>query len=245
MITRLPYKSEQSKTKQMNIQKRARLAGGLYLITVITGLFSLMYVPNKIFIWGDFAKAIPLLQEYEFLFRLSIVCEILCYIAFLFLPLVLYKLFEKTNKNLSLLMVLLVSIAVPISCIAVAHKLDILNALDKTAINIISTDQLQQQIGFYYSKINIAQIFWGLWLFPFGYVIYNSGLIPKFFWIFLMLGAFGYVINFVGFTLSPDYNESIISTIFKLPSSIGEIGTCLWLIIAGVKKETNIINDKK
>lgn len=224
----------------MNIQKRARLAGGLYLITVITGLFSLMYVPNKIFIWDDFAKTVSLLQEYEFLFRLSIVSEILCYVAFLFLPMVLYRLFKETNKNQSILMVLLVSIAVPLSCIAVAHKLDVLSILGRTSVDVINADQLQQQIGFYYSKINIAQIFWGLWLFPFGYLIYTSGIIPKLFGVLLMLGALGYVINFIGSTLSPEYSGSIISTIFKLPSSIGEIGTCLWLLIAGVKKKINI-----
>ncbi len=228
----------------MNIQKRARLAGGLYLITVITGLFSLMYVPNKIFT-GDPTRTTQLLQEHEFLFRLSVVSEILCYVVFLFLPLILYRLLEKTNKNLSLLMVLLVSVAVPISCLAIAHKLDVLDILGRTSVDMINADQLQQQIGFYYSKITIAQIFWGLWLFPFGYLIYTSGIIPKFFGVFLMLGALGYVTKVIGSTLYPDYNESIISTIFKLPSSIGEIGTCLWLLIAGVKKETNILNDKK
>ncbi len=218
-------------------QKLARLAGGIYLVTVITGVFSLMYVPNKIFIWDDFNKSIQLFQEFELLFRLSIVSETLCYLAFLLLPIVLFRLFEKENKNISGLMVLFVLVAVPVSLLAISHKLNMLDIFGEKTINQIDVGQLREQVGFYYNKIRIAQIFWGLWLLPFGYLIYTSGLIPKFLGIFLMLGAVGYVINFIGPILVPNFSESTISTIAKIPSSIGEIGTCLWLLIIGVKKK--------
>ena len=214
----------------------ARQAGVLYLVTVITGIFSLMYVPKKIFLWDDAQKTIGLFQEFEFVFRLSIVSEILCYCAFLFLPMLLNKLLKDTNKNYSILMILLVMVAVPISLLAVTHKLNVLEIMDNTKLNALEVEKIHNQIGFYYSKIRIAQIFWGLWLFPFGYLVYISGLIPKLFGILLMLGAIGYVVNFIGFVLFSNYDDSIFPSVFKLPSSIGEIGTCLWLLIVGVKK---------
>jgi hypothetical protein len=55
--------------------------------------------------------------------------------------------------------------------------------------------------------------------------------------ILLMLGCFGYLIDFTGDLLSPAYNESVISNYISLPASIGEVCTCLWLIIMGVKKQ--------
>lgn len=221
----------------INNQKLARLAGGIYLITVITGIFSLMYVPNKIFIWHNIKETIQLFQKFELLFRLSIVSEILCYSAFLMLPIVLYFLLKKVNKNVSQLMILFVLVAVPISLLAISHKLNMLDVLSNQSTEQIDVEQLKNQIGFYYNKIKIAQIFWGLWLLPFGYLIYVSGIIPKLLGVFLMLGGIGYLVNFIGPILFPNFTQSIIPTIGKIPSSIGEIGTCLWLLVIGLKKE--------
>lgn len=218
-------------------QKLARLSGGIYLITVITGIFSLMYVPNKIFIWDDFKQTNQLFKDFEFLFRLSIVSEVLCYLAFLFLPILLHILFEKTNKHLSQSMILFVLVAVPISLLAISHKLNMLDLLSGQSTGQIDVEQLKNQIGLYYNKIKIAQIFWGLWLIPFGYLIYASGIIPKLLGVFLMLGGIGYLVNFIGPILFPNFTQSILPTIAKIPSSIGEIGTCLWLLVIGLKKE--------
>ena len=218
-------------------QKLARLAGGVYLITVLTGIFSLAYVPSKIFIWDDFKKTIQLFDNFELLFRLSIVSEMLCYLAFLILPIILYFIFEKINKQVSFTMILFVLVAVPISLMAISHKLDILDILSDQSLDRIGVEQLQKQVGHYYNKIKIAQIFWGLWLLPFGYLIFTSGMVPKLLGVLLMLGGMGYMVNFIGPVLSVNYSQSILPIIAKVPSSIGEIGTCLWLFIIGLKKE--------
>lgn len=217
-------------------QKLARLAGSIYLVTVITGIFSLMYVPNKMFIWDDFKETIQLFRDFEFLFQLSIVSEILCYLAFLILPMVLFRIFEKVNKTVSIMMVLFVLVAVPISLLAVSHKLNMLDILRSETVSHMNVEQLQAQVGFYYNKVRLAEIFWGLWLLPFGYLIYKSGLIPKILGVFLILGGIGYIINFLGPILDVNFADSLVSTIAKIPSSIGEIGTCLWLLIVGVKR---------
>jgi hypothetical protein len=83
--------------------------------------------------------------------------------------------------------------------------------------------------------MRIVHIFSGLWLFPFGYLVFKSSFLPKFLGVLLMLGCFGYLINFLGNTLIPDYSTLGISSYIRLPASIGEIGTCLWLLIMGAK----------
>ncbi|MDZ4810885.1 MAG: DUF4386 domain-containing protein, partial [Bacteroidota bacterium] len=90
----------------------------------------------------------------------------------------------------------------------------------------------------YNNGISLVSVFWGLWLLPFGYLIYKSGLLPKILGILLMLGCFGYLINFTGNMLIKNYTELGISKIVSLPASIGEIGTCLWLLIMGAKNKT-------
>ncbi|MCY1549882.1 hypothetical protein D9M68_860840 [compost metagenome] len=102
-------------------------------------------------------------------------------------------------------------------------------------------EQTQLQVLFYLDQYDhglfIIHIFSGLWLFPFGYLVYKSGFLPKAFGVLLMLGCFGYLINFTGHTVFKNYAELGISRYISLPASIGEIGICLWLLIAGVKKK--------
>ena len=88
----------------------------------------------------------------------------------------------------------------------------------------------------YYNGIEISQIFWGLWLFPFGYLVYKSGFLPKLLGILLMAGCFGYLIKFFGGFLYSDFNKTIISDIAGYPASLGEIGICLWLLIMATNK---------
>jgi hypothetical protein len=90
----------------------------------------------------------------------------------------------------------------------------------------------------YNNGIEISQIFWGLWLFPFGYLVYKSGFLPKNLSILLVAGCFGYLIAFFGGFLFPNFHKTTFSTIVGLPASIGEIGVCLWLLIMG----TNTLN---
>lgn len=78
--------------------------------------------------------------------------------------------------------------------------------------------------------------FWGLWLLLLGYLVFRSGFLPKVLGILLMIGCFGYLINFTGGFLIRSYADLGIARIIALPASIGEIGLCLWLLIAGIKK---------
>ncbi|MGI9547365.1 MAG: DUF4386 domain-containing protein, partial [Flavobacteriaceae bacterium] len=66
--------------------------------------------------------------------------------------------------------------------------------------------------------------------------VYKSGLIPKILGLFLMLGCIGYLIDFFGRVLMPEFNELTIAGYITIPASIGEIGTCLWLLIMGARE---------
>jgi hypothetical protein len=68
---------------------------------------------------------------------------------------------------------------------------------------------------------------------PLGYLIFKSDFLSKILGVLLMLGYFGYLINFIGHTLITDYLKMGISFYISLPASLGEIGTCLWLLIMG------------
>ncbi len=223
-------------------KKTARIAGLLYLIVVLTGIFNLMYVPSKLIVWDNASVTFNNILESETLFRLGIVAGIICYTAFLILPIVLYKLLNQVNKTHSIGMVTLAVISVPVSLVNLLNKVNILTLIDKAQyLQVIETDELQAQVllylDFYNNGIEIASVFWGLWLLPFGYLVFKSGFLPKILGIFLMTGCFGYLTNFIGGFLFQNYADLGIARFVSLPASIGEIGICLWLLIIGIKNK--------
>lgn len=227
-------------------KKIARTSGLLYLVVVLTGIFSLGYVPKMLFIWNDPVSTYNNIASSEFLFRLSILSSVICYTAFLILPVILYRLFEHVNKFYAKMMVLFAIISVPISFINLQNKLAVLSLIrGEDHLKFYSVSELQNKVMFYLNQyengILITMVFWGLWLLPFGYLVYKSGFLPKILGILLMLGCFGYLINFTGNILIENYSEIGISKFVSLPASIGEIGTCLWLLTVGVKVKKDII----
>ncbi len=221
-------------------KKTARVAGLLYLIIVLTGIFNLLYVPTLLINWDDATSTFIAIKNNEMLFRLGIFAGIVCYSAFLILPLVLYKLLNHIHKPYALAMVFLAVVSVPISFVNLFYKVNVLTLVDSIEVrNGIEIGQLHNQVllllKYYNNGIKLVSIFWGLWLLPFGYLVYKSGFLPKLIGILLMVGCFGYLINFTGGFLIKDYARLGIGNLISLPASLGEIGICLWLLIVGIK----------
>jgi hypothetical protein len=232
----------------MNTSKKtARIAGFIYLIVVLAGIFSLAYVPSKLIVWGNANATFNAIVASETLFRLGIVAGVICYIAFLFLPLVLYKLLHQVSKPHAISMVILAVVSVPISLVNLLNKFAVLTLISNASyLSIIDADKLQVQVLLYLESYNngieLVSIFWGLWLLPFGYLVFKSGFLPKILGILLMAGCLGYLINFIGSFLFQGYAATGIARFISLPASLGEIGICLWLLIVGIRDKYLPVN---
>lgn len=227
----------------------ARLAGFIYLIVVVTGIFSLAYVPSKLIVWNDAAKTFQQISESQTLFRLSLVSSAICYLAFLLLPFILYGLLHSVNKSVAKLMIILSVVSVPISLVNLQNKYAVLTLVNSTNYTqIFNPAQIQAQIMLllenYDNGILILQIFWGIWLFPFGWLVYRSGFLPRVLGVLLMLGCVGYLISFVGNTMLPNYGETFIAGFATRPATLGEIGTCLWLLVRGLNEKAVLKNNR-
>src|SRR6266481_1449712 len=87
----------------MNVQRYARIAGVLFLLSLVAGGFGEAYVPSKLIVSADPAATAANLRNFDFLYRLgfaSFLIESLCDTA---LALILYVLLKPVNKQLSLL----------------------------------------------------------------------------------------------------------------------------------------------
>jgi len=223
------------------INKTARTAGLLYLILIIGGMISLAYIPSQLIVGGNASKTFENIINSEFLFRLGIVSGIITFLIYILLPLALYKLLHEVNKAYANLMVIFVLVSVPIFFINILNKFSVLTLINKPEyLEKLGKIELQTRVMFHIDSYNngleISQIFWGLWLFPFGYLVYKSGFLPKILGILLMAGCFGYLITFFGGFLYSGFNQTLISDIVGYPAPLGEIGICLWLLIMGTNK---------
>jgi hypothetical protein len=220
---------------------KARLAGILYLLLVISGFIYLVYIPLELIDMQNAAKTLENIQSSELLFRLGIATAICSSLIFMILPLALYNLLKEVNKTSAIFMVLFALISIPISFVNILNKFSVLTLINKPEYTQkLGQTELQTQVMLllenYNNGVQLSQIFWGLWLLPFGYLVYKSGFLPKILGMFLMAGCFGYLITFFGSFLYSSFNNTILSDIVGFPAPIGEIGICLWLLIMGTNK---------
>ena len=220
-------------------QKEARKAGWLYLLLAITGGFGIMYVPSSILVMGDAEATVSNIQNYSVEFNLSIISNLISQVTFIFLVLMLSRLFKGINQKHNKLMVSLVIASVPITFLNLLNLVGAqILASGTDYLSVFETNQLNALsvffIDLYKNGIVIVEIFWGLWLFPFGYLVFKSGFIPKILGIFLMIGCFSYLAESLIGILNPNLKE-IISPFLMIPLAVCEIAIVFWLIIKGIK----------
>jgi hypothetical protein len=221
-----------------SLKKTARLAGFLYLVTCIPAPFSLIYVPNALIVRGNATETASRILASQWMLLAGIAGELINPIAFLFATLALYRLLHGVNKALASLMVTLFALSIPISCLNVLNDIaalilvrgaDFLSVFTRPQLDALAMIFLR----LHGSGVLVAQIFWGLWLFPFGMLVYRSGFIPRLFGVFLIANGFAYPIQSFTALLLPQYHEVVSRITF--PLLFGELAIILWLLIRGVR----------
>lgn len=210
----------------------------LYLLMGITGIFGILYVPSKIIVTENISATVNNIVASEMMFRLGIISRLICQTIFVFLVLALYKLFKDVNKSQARLMVALVLVAVPIAFLYELNQIAALILVGGELPVVLEQDQLYNLVALflklYDHGVFAVEIFWGLWLFPFGWLAYKSGFIPKIIGILLMIACVAYIIESFTKLVIPDQTEFISKVIPVL--TIGELVMMLWLVIAGIKR---------
>lgn len=220
--------------------RTARTAGLVYLIVVVAGIFSLLYVPSQIFVRGDSLATVNNMMESESLYRLGIAVSLISSIAFLLLPFVLYKLLHQVHKDAAVLMVIFAVVGGVTTLVSEVNWLNALSLLSGAEyLQAFTSDQLHAHVMLTFkafsNAILISKVFWGLWLLPFGYLVFKSGCLPRVLGILLMVGSIGYLLDAFGPILFPVYGETLFPRFTVLPSALGEVGICLWLLVMGAR----------
>ena len=224
----------------MNSPKRlARTAGVFYLVVAILGGFA-QIVRVKVYVPGDAATTVEHVVANASLVRMSFVADLVQATFFLFVVMALYRLLRHVNRSVAQAMVIFVVVSVGITCLNMVHQLGaLLVATDASYTGAFGTGgsaglvllllELQR------SGYLVAQIFFGLWLFPLGLLAYRSGMFPRPLGIVLMLATLSYLVDVVLQFLAPGLAGAINPFVVVLVT-LSEISMLAYLLIKGVRE---------
>src|SRR5258708_10259905 len=83
-----------------------------------------------------------------------------------------------------------------------------------------------------------ASAFWGLWLFPFGILVFKSGFLPRVLGVLLVVAGLAYLTSSLTLLLFPDYGRAV-SQLMLVPEGVGELSMIFWLLIKGVSAQAS------
>jgi Domain of unknown function (DUF4386) len=222
-----------------SINKTARMAGFLYLVYMVTHIISDVWRGSFI-VTGDAAATVSNIMAHEGLFTVTVVGDLLAAALFFLAAWALSVLLKPVNKDFALLFLLLNLGGVAIQCSSDLFLFAIqllMNGPDY--LNVFQVDQLQSLAIFFLDLrekgFTVAQLFYGAWLFPLGYLVFKSGFLPKLLGIVLMVHCFTWLSTFFQSFLFPGFTA--ITYVSYPLGFIAEFGLTLWLLVMGAKEQ--------
>jgi len=220
-------------------KRLARIAGVLYLLNGITAGFAFGYVIAKVYVAGAAATTAANVVANSGLVRVGAVSDLFQATDWVFLALTLYILLKHVHQGAARAMVVLVAVGAAILCLNDVFQLESVRvATDGSyaaALGAAGASALVLLLlEIHHYGFLIAQIFFGLWLVPLGYLAYRSAMFPKALSVGLIVGGGCYLVGMLAVFLVPDVGEKI-NVFVTIPSAIAEISMVLYLLVIGVK----------
>jgi len=228
----------------MSPRRLARIAGVFYLLVGIFGFFSEGFVDIKMYVAGNAAETAANVASNASLVRLDVIAHLLDGTFFVLTAITLYLLLKHVNKTASGTFVVLVTLAAGIIGLNAVFEFEGLRvATDATYASAFGTAGSNALVLLlldiqHYGTL-AAQVFFGLWLAPLGYVAYKSGMFPKALGIVLVAAAVSYLVDMFGAFLLPDLSKQIHGLAIIAPA-IAEPWMVGYLLVKGVRSGLRI-----
>jgi Domain of unknown function (DUF4386) len=222
-----------------SLKKTARIAG-LWYLGFVLGPFYLMYVPSQTVVRNDAAATAARVLAHETLFRWAMLAETAGAIIFIGLALALYRLFADVDRHLARQLVALVLVSSTLGLVTVVFSAaallifrggDPFSALDahtREAVGMLLVRMRGQAYG-------VNEMFWGLWLLPFGWLVVCSRFLPRWLGYWLLLDGSAWIVLSVTWFLVPSHADTLFR--YLQPIFMAEIAAMLWLLIMGAKEQ--------
>jgi len=223
------------------LKKTARIAGLWYLCFSL-GPFYLLYVPSHTIVHNDAGGTAALVLGHETLFRWGMLAETVGAVIFVGLSMALYRLFENVDRHRARQLVALVLVSSALSLASVLFNAAALLVFRGDG-GVVFESHMRETIGMLLIRIHgqasgVNEMFWGLWLLPFGSLVVKSRFLPRWLGYWLLLDGVAWVVMSGAWFLAPQYNDALFK--YLQPVFFVELVAMLWLLIIGAKEHRPI-----
>jgi hypothetical protein len=211
----------------------ARAAGLAYLIMAVASGF--WYGSWLSFRTAGDGALLGHLRDGRFIFELSLAAGTFGFIAYLVAAALLLRRYGAEAGFAAGLLFAFVVASAPLSMAAVGKQLELLPLLDATGP---SAENAQAQVAAilrgFDALMQLSTLFWGLWLFPLGWLAWRSGGLSRVAGAFLTLSGAGYLLGFIlpllktAVTVPPPVGTAIAAAVV-----LGELVAIVWLLLGG------------
>jgi hypothetical protein len=228
-----------SKSPETSPQTYARVGGMLYLFIIVAALFGEVSVRGSLIVPRDPAATASNIQGSEMLFRVALAGEMLTCVCDVALAMILYFLLRPVSRNLALLAAFFrltfvgiygVTKLFEIAALVALGGADYLKAFEPRQLHDLAYLSLSvHSLGY-----GASLLFFGFCCVLFGYLIHQSGYLPRILGDLLVIGGVGYVVFSLAQMLAPAFAAKYLFPWIMLPAFPAELGLALWLIVKGV-----------
>jgi hypothetical protein len=218
----------------MDSPKRlARIAGVLYLALAVLGGFAHLYARARVYVPGDAATTAANVAANADLVRIGVMADLLACPLFVMTALVLYVVLAPTGVAMARAMLTFVAIAAGMTGLNIVYQFaGLLVATESWYAGSDALVLLMFDVQHY--GYLAAQVFFGLWLAPLGYLAYRSGMFPRPLGVALIAGCMGYLVDMVLQFLAPSLADAA-SIVTLIPPIVGELWMIGYLLFKGVR----------
>jgi hypothetical protein len=224
---------------ELSPRTRARIAGFLYLIVIVGGIFAQIGVRGRLVVSGDAAATANNILAHELLYRLGFAVEVFYLLCNVPINIIFYDLFKVVSRKAALLMLFFATIGTAVEGMSLlAHYVPLILLGKGSFLAAFTTAQLQAasyaSLQLFDYGYMIALAFFGFFCISLAYLIFQSTFFPRVIGGLLAIQGTLYLTNSFAHFLSPPIGDRVFP--FLAISGIAEISVCLWLLVVGLNE---------
>lgn len=228
----------EDRTERGARSRLARSAGALYLIIIVLGLFSELYVRSGLIVRGDAVETFRRIVAEAWLFRLGFASDLVVFLCDVAIAVLLYALFRPVSRTAALLATGFQLVGTAIySANLLNYFAALLLATGSEYANGLTSSQVQSLVLFlldvHKHGYDLGLVFFGVHCLMLGYLIYRSDFLPRTLGVLMVLAFLGYLVGSLTLFVFPAHVQAVMPV--YLAPLIGEVALCLWLLIKGVR----------
>jgi hypothetical protein len=216
-------------------KRLARFAGAVYLALALATAFGFYHAP---LVQGDLSVIGRMLIRSDLRFHIGVVADVIAAVLAVPLALLLYELFRPIDRLQSALMAVLLLVVTPVSFVIALTYVAAQWLLSGASLVAAIPDPQRQALGTLFLGLHThgvlaEEIFFGLWLLPFGLLVIRSRYLPRVLGVLLLIGGLAYVAHSITSLLLAGQRIATYERITMVARAAAEFPAILWLVIKG------------